>query len=84
MGGQIQQKNRSTKWGVDEMGGLQDVGRQDGLFSIVDEVSVDEMSVDKVSVDEVRSYLDVIITIFCNFCQFSAKKNGVFSQNLML
>jgi hypothetical protein len=38
------------------MGGRRDVGCRDGLFSIVDEVSVDEMSVDKVSVDEVRSY----------------------------
>jgi hypothetical protein len=29
--------------------------------------------------------VDVLITIFCNFCQFSAKKSGVFSKtNVMI
>jgi hypothetical protein len=28
--------------------------------------------------------VDVMITIFCYFCQFSAEKNGVFSQKPML
>jgi hypothetical protein len=25
--------------------------------------------------------VDVMITIFCDFCQFSAEKNGVFDKN---
>jgi hypothetical protein len=40
------------KLSVDEMDGRRNVGRQDGLFSKVDKLSVDEMSVDEISVDE--------------------------------
>jgi hypothetical protein len=39
---------------VDEVAGRRGVGRQTGLFSIVNELLVDKMLVDKVSVNDLR------------------------------